>query len=126
MARQAPAQTLQPTGEVGPALPACLINGLTGEISGGERLSPGFHTPSSTSQESTPCLTVGVTGAKEGQAGEFLPPMMGVRSRGIHFLFGREIRSYQPLPLLLSIHPRYEWTGGAVHPSSKWIAKKCP
>ena len=33
------------TPQVRWALPCCcLINGLTGEISGGERLSPGFHT----------------------------------------------------------------------------------
>ena len=90
------------TPQVRWALPCCcLINGLTGEISGGERLSPGFHTPSTTTtctpREYTVYLTrVRVTGAKEGQAAEFLPPMMGVRSRGRHFLFGRDL-----MPLLL-------------------------
>lgn len=85
------------------ALPCCcLINGLTGEISGGERLSPGFHT--STTTTCTPReYILGVTGAKEGQAAEFLPPMMGVRSRGRHFLFGRDL---MPLLLLLCLFTR--------------------
>ena len=91
------------TPQVRWALPCCcLINGLTGEISGGERLSPGFHTPSTTNCTPREYI-LGVTGAKEGQAAEFLPPMMGVRSRGRHFLFGRDL---MPLLLLLCLFTR--------------------
>ena len=111
------------TPQVRWALPCCcLINGLTGEISGGERLSPGStastHPLSSRSRPPPGCWGDWSQG---GASSRVLASHDGGQESWYTLLVWGQIRSWP----LLSIH-RVMNGAVVVHPSCNWIEKKCP
>ena len=117
-----PPRHCSPQVSPGPSPACCLINGLTGEISGGERLSPGStastHPLSSRSRPPPGCWGDGSQG---GASSRVLASHDGGQESWYTLLVWGQIRSWP----LLSIH-RVMNGAVVVHPSCNWIEKKCP